>query len=93
MAAVWIYFAVFDQISANYLSSLRYYLFSALLAAVSLGALPVQEIPAHVAIANTFKPQAQNRALYDELFAAYLEIYKANQKIYARLNRQRINGE
>jgi O-antigen ligase len=36
VAAVWIYFVLFDQISANYLSSLRYYLFSALLLAVSL---------------------------------------------------------
>jgi len=31
VAAGWAYFAVFDQISANYLSSLRYYLFSGLL--------------------------------------------------------------
>jgi O-antigen ligase/polysaccharide polymerase Wzy-like membrane protein len=31
VASAWIYFAVFDQISANYLSSLRYYLFAALL--------------------------------------------------------------
>jgi O-antigen ligase len=35
VAAAWVYFAVFDQISANYLSTLRYYLFSALLVSVS----------------------------------------------------------
>ena len=34
VAAAWIYFAIFDQISANYFSTLRYYLFAALLVSV-----------------------------------------------------------
>ena len=36
VAAIWIYFAFYDQISANYLTSLRYYLFSGLLVTASL---------------------------------------------------------
>ena len=38
VAGAWIYFAIFDQISANYLTTLRYYLFAALL--VTVYALP-----------------------------------------------------
>ncbi|MDL1897984.1 xylulose kinase, partial [Anaerolineae bacterium CFX7] len=60
---------------------------AALLAAVSLGWLPADEIPAQVAIQNTFTPNAAHRKIYDELFAEFLNLYKANRKIYARLNR------
>jgi xylulokinase len=59
----------------------------ALLAAVALGVMRADEIPAHVAIAQTFAPKTENRKLYDELFGEFKNIYRANQKIYARLNR------
>lgn len=59
-----------------------------LLAAVSLGWMQADEIPAHVAIQNTFTPNPANEKIYDELFAEFLNLYKANQKIYARLNRR-----
>ena len=58
-----------------------------LLAAVSLGWMQADEIPAHVAIQNTFAPNPANRKIYDALFAEFLNLYKANAKIYARLNR------
>lgn len=57
-----------------------------LLAAVSLGWMQTDEIPAQVAIQNTFTPQPAHRKIYDELFAEFLNLYKANQKIYRRLN-------
>ena len=60
---------------------------AALLAAVSMGWMQADEIPAHVAIQNTFKPDEKNRRVYDELFAEFLNIYRVNKKIYARLNR------
>ncbi len=58
-----------------------------LLAAVSLGWITADEIPAHVVLQNTFTPNSANRKLYDELFAEFLQIYRANKKMYARLNR------
>ena len=40
-----------------------------------------------VAIARTYEPNPAHRALYDELFAAFEAIYKQNNGIYRRLNR------
>ncbi|ATB43623.1 xylulose kinase [Cystobacter fuscus] len=58
-------------------------------AAVALGRLSVDEIPSLVPIAQTFEPNPRNRALYDELFDEFLNIYKNNKAIFARLNRKR----
>lgn len=59
-----------------------------LLAAVSLGWMQADEIPAHVTMQNTFAPNPANRKSYDELFAEFLQLYRANKKMYARLNRR-----
>ena len=40
-----------------------------------------------VPMAAEFAPNPANRAIYDELFAAYGEIYKQNKRIHAKLNR------
>jgi xylulokinase len=58
-------------------------------AAVALGRLTVDEIPSLVPVANTFEPNPRNRALYDELFGEFLNLYKSNKAIFARLNRPR----
>lgn len=58
-------------------------------AAVALGHLKVEEIPALVPIARTYEPDPKNRALYDELFREFVNLYKANKAIFARLNRAR----
>ena len=58
-------------------------------AALALGHLTVDEIPSLVPIARTFEPNPQNRALYDELFGAFLTLYKTNKALFARLNRPR----
>jgi xylulokinase len=58
-------------------------------AALALGRLKVDEIPSLVTIAQTFEPDPRNRALYDELFREFVNLYKANKAIFARLNRVR----
>jgi len=60
---------------------------AAFLAAVSLGYFRFEDIPDRIQIANTYHPNPENRAIYDELFAEFLNIYKQNRRIYARLNR------
>ncbi|NOK02300.1 MULTISPECIES: FGGY-family carbohydrate kinase [Myxococcus] len=58
-------------------------------AAVALGRLTVEEIPSLVPVARTFHPDSKNAALYDELFREFVNIYKHNKAIFARLNRAR----
>jgi xylulokinase len=60
---------------------------AAILASVALGYITFDDIPAQVPIANTYAPNPENRAIYDELFREFLNIYKQNRKISARLNR------
>ena len=60
---------------------------AALLASAGLGYLKYDEIGTHVKIANTYRPNPDNRKIYDELFQEFLAIYESNKKIYARLNR------
>ncbi len=60
---------------------------AAFLAAVSLGYFHFEDIPGRIRIANTYHPNPENRKIYDELFAEFLNIYKQNRRIYARLNR------
>jgi xylulokinase len=58
-------------------------------AALALGRLTVDEIPELVTVARTYHPEPKNRGLYDELFREFLNLYKANKAIFARLNRAR----
>jgi len=60
---------------------------AAALAAVALGGLTFEEVAATVEIEQEFHPNPQHRAIYDELFGEFLNIYKQNRKMYARLNR------
>jgi len=57
------------------------------LAALALGDLSVHDIPSRVEIAKTYAPNPDHRRIYDELFGEFVNIYKSNQKIFARLNR------
>ncbi len=61
---------------------------AAFVAAVALGLMTFEEIGDTVEVANTYQPQAANRALYDELFAEFVNIYNHNKSAYARLNRR-----
>ncbi len=62
---------------------------AAFVAAVGLGAMTFAEIQDNVEVARTFQPNPANRAIYDELYAEFRNIYKQNKAIHARLNRQR----
>ena len=60
---------------------------AAFLASVALGYMKFDDIPARTQIVRTYEPNPDNRKIYDELFAEFLNIYKNNQKMFARLNR------
>jgi xylulokinase len=59
---------------------------AAFIASVGLGYLEWDHIPKHIQFSNIFKPNPQNRAIYDNLFEEYLNIYKIMGKTYKRLN-------
>jgi xylulokinase len=56
-------------------------------AAVALGHLRWEDIPARITITQTFQPNPRNRATYDRLYATFTDLYKKNKGLYARLNR------
>jgi len=58
-----------------------------LVGSVALGQITFNDIAARVEIEKDFHPNAAHRQIYDELFAEFLNIYKRNKTIYARLNR------
>jgi xylulokinase len=60
---------------------------AAFVAAVGLGAMTFDEIQDNVEVARTYPPNPANRAIYDELYAEFRNIYKQNKTIHARLNR------
>ena len=60
----------------------------ACLAAVALGYMRFEDIIDCVEVEATFRPNPENRAVYDRLFREFLNIYRANRKIYARLNQE-----
>ena len=60
---------------------------AAFLALVALGQLTFDQVSARIQIAHTYHPNPANRQLYDELFKEFVNIYKRNRKINARLNK------
>ena len=59
---------------------------AAFLASVALGYMSFEDIPEHVQFTQTYTPNPDNRAVYDDLYRSYLNIYKQNSPIHARLN-------
>lgn len=59
---------------------------AALLAALALGTLRVEELGDAVPVAQTFTPDAATRAVYAEHFAAFVELYKRQKALMRRLN-------
>jgi len=62
---------------------------AAFIASVALGFIKFEDIPDLVKISKTYKPDPANRKLYDGLFNEFLQIYKNNKAMYARLNKGR----
>ncbi len=59
---------------------------AAFIASVGLGYLTWDQIPELIQYSNVFKPNPENRAIYDKLFGEYTNIYKIMRKTYKRLN-------
>ncbi len=62
---------------------------AAFIASVALGRLSFEDIPGRTRFVATYEPNPDNRATYDELFTEFLNIYKNNKQMYARLNGSR----
>jgi len=72
------------QVKDPELTSLRG---AAWLAALALGVATIDDIGPHTPIAQTYEPNPDHRRLYDELSAEFVNLYRRNKSIYARLNR------
>ncbi len=59
---------------------------AAFIASVGLGYLTWDQIPGLIKYSNVFKPNPENRAIYDKLFSEFTNIYKIMKKTYKRLN-------
>jgi len=59
---------------------------AAFLASVALGHLTFADIPSRVRIAKVYEPNPTHRQIYDELSREFVNIYKRNKGIFARLN-------
>ena len=59
---------------------------AAFVASVALGHLTFDDIPDRVEITQVYDPDPDNRRIYDELYAEFLDIYRNNRRTYARLN-------
>jgi len=60
---------------------------AAWIAAVGLGEIKFEDISELVQIKRSYQPKPQNRALYDERFEIFKQIYQQMKGIYHRLNR------
>ena len=59
---------------------------AAFIALVGLGEISFDDIPALVQYEKTFSPTAKNISIYNELFQAFVDLYKANRSVYQKLN-------
>ncbi|MEW6274785.1 MAG: FGGY-family carbohydrate kinase [Bacillota bacterium] len=59
---------------------------AALIAAVGIGAMTFDDMPEHVTVAETFRPNPENRKQYAELFREFVGFYRRNRAAHARLN-------
>jgi xylulokinase len=60
---------------------------AAFIAAVGLGYLKEEEIGSCIKISKEFKPNPDNRRVYDKLFKEFREIYKFSKKMATRLGK------
>jgi xylulokinase len=60
---------------------------AAWIAATGLGEIKFEDIPQLVQINKIYQPGLQQRALYDEKFDIFKQIYKQMKSIHARLNK------
>jgi xylulokinase len=61
---------------------------AAFIAAVGLGEITFDDVPALVRLKRTHTPDPRNRTLYDERFGVFKSIYKQMRGVYKRLNEE-----
>ncbi len=54
--------------------------------AVGLGEISFGDVPGLVQFRRSYQPDGRNRAVYDERFAAFVEIYQQMKDVYRKLN-------
>ncbi|MCL4528288.1 MAG: FGGY-family carbohydrate kinase [Chloroflexi bacterium] len=59
---------------------------AAWIGAVGLGEIKFSDIPKLVQFKKSYQPRSQNRAMYDDKFEVFQQIYKQMKSIYHRLN-------
>ncbi len=59
---------------------------AAWIAAVGLGEISFDDIPGLVSFKQSYTPDPQNRAIYEEKFAVFKQIYQQMKGLYRRLN-------
>lgn len=59
---------------------------AAWIGAVGLGEITFGDVPRLVQFKQTYQPEEKNRALYDERFGVFTQIYKQMKGVYRRLN-------
>ena len=59
---------------------------AAWIAAVGLGELAFTDIPEMVVYNRVYSPDSANRAVYDERYAVFVDVYRQMKSIYRRLN-------
>jgi len=60
---------------------------AAFIAAAGLGEISFEDVPRLIEYQQVYQPNLQNRALYDELYQMFVQIYGQMRSIYHRLNR------
>ena len=60
---------------------------TAILALLALNMISIEDVSKVVEPKKVFEPNPNNRALYDEMFGRFVEIYTKNKPIFAKLNK------
>ena len=61
---------------------------AAFLASIALKYITLEDIPQYIKIKAEYTPNPDNRKIYDEVFAEFLNHYKTQKKACARMNKQ-----
>ena len=61
---------------------------AAFIAAVGMGWIDFDDIPQLITYTATYEPNRENRAVYDKLVDVFVRLYRANRRVYRRLNRR-----
>ncbi len=57
-------------------------------ASVALGHLRFEDVPSRIEVVRTYQPDPATRPTYDRLFETFVDLYKKNKGLYAKLNRR-----